>query len=219
MFYTYMWLREDGTPYYVGKGSGKRAYTQWMHRQNPPPMGRIVFYIAKDEADAFEIEKLLIWYYGRKDLGTGCLRNLTDGGEGITGYVFSEEKCRAISEATKLAMARPEIKEKLGKHCKDVPWSHSTREAHKDSHFANSGSFSKGHVTWNAGIKGSTPWNKGLKVPNSSNSGSFAKGHVTWNKGTARSVEERRIRARAAQVRFKAKKKAQERLNEQSINS
>ncbi len=74
-----MWLREDGTPYYVGKGSGNRAY-KW-HRIGKAPIGRIVFFIAKDEADAFETEVVLIWYYGRKDLGTGCLRNLTNGGE------------------------------------------------------------------------------------------------------------------------------------------
>ena len=82
-FYTYMWLRENGTPYYVGKGSGRRAYLKRTHRFNPPPLGRIVFYIAKDEDDAFETEVSLIWYYGRKDLGTVCLRNLTDGGEGV----------------------------------------------------------------------------------------------------------------------------------------
>src|ERR1700674_2938458 len=80
MFYTYLWLREDGTPYYVGKGIGGRAYRK--HRVgSAPPLGRIVFYIAKDEADAFEMEMALIWYYGRKDLSLGVLRNLTDGGE------------------------------------------------------------------------------------------------------------------------------------------
>ena len=87
LFYTYVWLREDDTPYYVGKGKGNRAYIG--HREcgvfKAPPRGRIVFYIACDEQDAFETEKLLIWYYGRKDLGTGCLRNLTDGGDGVCG--------------------------------------------------------------------------------------------------------------------------------------
>ena len=84
MFYVYMWLREDGSPYYVGKGSGRRAYRK--HRVGKvPPMERTVFYIAKDEAEAFEIEVALIWYYGREDLGIGRLLNLTDGGEGVTG--------------------------------------------------------------------------------------------------------------------------------------
>lgn len=38
-----------------------------------------------------ELEKLLIKYYGRKDLGLGNLCNLTDGGEGTFGVIRSEE--------------------------------------------------------------------------------------------------------------------------------
>ena len=85
MFYTYVWLRENGTPYYVGKGSGSRAYakhwTRYKTVYSAPPKERIVIYPAESETEAFETEIALIWYYGRKDLGTGCLRNRSDGGE------------------------------------------------------------------------------------------------------------------------------------------
>jgi hypothetical protein len=81
-YYTYLWLREDGTPYYVGKGSGNRAYTPYGHRVKPPTDNiRILIQFWESEEKAFEIEKWWIAFYGRKDLGTGCLRNLTDGGE------------------------------------------------------------------------------------------------------------------------------------------
>jgi hypothetical protein len=91
-FYTYLWLREDGTPYYVGKGSGKRAFISSGHVVRRPQKERIVIYPALSEEEAFETEAVLIWYYGRKDLGTGCLRNLTDGGEGgIAGIKISEQ--------------------------------------------------------------------------------------------------------------------------------
>ena len=80
-FYTYMWLREDGSPYYVGKGTGNRAFDWRKRLGNPPPRNRIVIYPADSEQDAFKAEIALIWHYGRKDLGTGILRNLSNGGE------------------------------------------------------------------------------------------------------------------------------------------
>lgn len=82
-FYSYLWLRKDDSPYYVGKGSGRRAFKKQGHSVNPPKdLTKIVIFPQDTEADAFESEMALIWLFGRKDLGTGCLRNLTAGGEG-----------------------------------------------------------------------------------------------------------------------------------------
>jgi hypothetical protein len=84
-FYTYVWLRENGTPYYVGKGTRRRAIEK--HRiGEAPPIERITIYSAASDAEAVESEVALIWYYGCKDLGLGCLRNFTDGGEGSPGH-------------------------------------------------------------------------------------------------------------------------------------
>ena len=142
MFYTYMWLRENGTPYYVGKGKDNRAYKKKDHRHMPPPaINRIVFYIALDEADAFAMEELLVWYYGRKDLGTGCLRNLTDGGEGPAGKKVSKET------RTKQSQARLG-KDPWNKGVKgSIPWNKGVKGA---------------QAAWNKGLKSSVvPWNKG----------------------------------------------------------
>ena len=38
-----------------------------------------------NEADAFQLEILLIHFYGRVDKKTGCLHNCTDGGDGMVG--------------------------------------------------------------------------------------------------------------------------------------
>jgi len=92
MFYTYLWLREDGTPYYVGKGKGSRAFVKESHRQSPPKdLNLIITQSWSSEDDAFEAETFLINFYGRKDIGTGVLRNLTNGGEGKCGWVPSLE--------------------------------------------------------------------------------------------------------------------------------
>lgn len=80
VYYTYLWLREDGTPYYVGKGTWERAH-HWHERiGSAPPKDRILLEPHTTEEQAFEAEKFLIHYYGRKDNGTGGLSNMTDGG-------------------------------------------------------------------------------------------------------------------------------------------
>jgi len=51
--------------------------------------------------DACSIEKYLINFYGRRDLGLGTLVNQTDGGDGILGYSFSKESLIKISQKRK----------------------------------------------------------------------------------------------------------------------
>ena len=99
-FYVYAFLREDGTPYYIGKGTGNRAWGK--RRFRPTDDSRII--ILKEtltETEAFSEETRLIEFYGRKDLGTGCLRNLTNGGEGPSGWIPSTETRDKISASTK----------------------------------------------------------------------------------------------------------------------
>lgn len=102
-YYVYQYIREDGTPYYIGKGKGRRAYAR--HRSVPVPTERhrILFVAtALTEKEALELEQRLITEYGRKDLGTGILRNLSDGGESpSSGSSRSEEHRRRISEANR----------------------------------------------------------------------------------------------------------------------
>jgi len=82
-FYTYLWLREDGTPYYVGKGHDERAFHKQGRTIRPPEdRKRIVIQKWDSEEQAFVEECNLIKKYGRLDNKTGCLENRSDGGEG-----------------------------------------------------------------------------------------------------------------------------------------
>jgi hypothetical protein len=88
-FYIYMYLREDMSPYYVGKGKGNRAWIKHSNETKPPKDKSRVIITHHDlnELGAFVLERWFIRWYGRKDLGTGILRNKTDGGEGASGCI------------------------------------------------------------------------------------------------------------------------------------
>jgi hypothetical protein len=96
LFYVYMYLRENGTPYYVGKGKESRVYKVSKNHYPPEDRTRILIQEFSSEEEAFAAEQFFIEYYGRKDLGTGCLRNLTDGGEGTSGRRGCSERGRQV---------------------------------------------------------------------------------------------------------------------------
>ena len=101
-FYTYAYLREDKTPYYIGKGQGRRIYS--TDRKVKPPKNKLRIIFLKQnltEEEAFKHEIYMIFLYGRKDLGTGILRNMTDGGEGASGAIRNDETRKKLSEANK----------------------------------------------------------------------------------------------------------------------
>ena len=98
-YYTYAYLREDKTPYYIGKGKGSRIYSK--HKRIKPPKDKsLIIFLKKNltEEEAFKHEIYMIAIFGRKDLGTGILRNLTNGGEGCSGLIHSAERRQAHSE-------------------------------------------------------------------------------------------------------------------------
>jgi hypothetical protein len=99
-FYTYAYLREDRTPYYIGKGKANRVYAKHQKGISVPKDKLRIIYLKQNltEEEAFKHEKYMIAVFGRKDLGTGILRNRSDGGEGPSGVVKSEELKRHLSE-------------------------------------------------------------------------------------------------------------------------
>jgi hypothetical protein len=104
-FYVYAYLRVDGTPYYIGKGTKNRAYIKHKTIKLPKDKTRIVILETNlEEQEAYQLEKELIAKYGRKNANTGILHNKTDGGEGgstIANHPNREDIIRRISETNK----------------------------------------------------------------------------------------------------------------------
>jgi hypothetical protein len=125
MFYVYVYKDPRPTSnrrvVYVGKGTGERKWDHWrkpvhknkgfgnflalLRRDKLEPIVEVVL-DNLDEASAFVEEMRLIEFYGRRDLKTGYLFNLTDGGEGLANAVRTPEWVENI----RVANSTPEQK-------------------------------------------------------------------------------------------------------------
>ena len=102
----YRHLKPCGEVFYIGIGEKEsRAYdiyqrNKWW-KNVTSKYGCEVQILKRNLSwkDACELETILISYYGRKDLQTGLLVNLTDGGERVLGRIMTKEHKQKISDA------------------------------------------------------------------------------------------------------------------------
>lgn len=161
------------------------------------------------EQDAFNEEIRLISHYGRRDLGTGILTNLTGGGEGCVNQSIETRKKRSITTAGrpnpnkgKLLGPYSEERKKNQKE-KTAKTREKLTQEEKITQHLNRSTAQQGNIPWNKGktketdnrvaqyaeakqgkprvdMIGKTPWNKGKKCPEL---GASKKGKPAHNKG------------------------------------
>jgi len=174
-YYTYAYLREDGTPYYIGKGKGRRAFLK--HSGFYPPSKDRILFLKKNltEEQAFNHEIYMISIFGRKDLGTGILHNKTNGGDGCSGKIMTEQD---IKNRRKGRLGKPlseSHKRKIAEANRGTPKTMTEKRRQSD---IEKGLRARGKLVGDENpsrrpevrkkisesCKGRIPWNKGKKL-------------------------------------------------------
>jgi hypothetical protein len=136
-YYTYAYLREDGTPYYIGKGKGDRINDTTGRPTKPPKdkTKRIYLKCNLTEQEAFRHEIYMIAVFGRKDLRTGILRNKSNGGEGNSGLLVSQKNKEILRQRMKenniMNSHRENYLEGIKKRSQNKKWLESRRKTYE----------------------------------------------------------------------------------------
>lgn len=122
-FYIYLHCKPDGTPFYVGKGTKKRAHnmanrTEWHKRLVAKHGVKIVLFPMASEQVAFDNE--IVWIAALRSSGFE-LCNLTDGGEGPSGNKKSPEVVEKTARAHRGMKRSEETKRKISEAKKGKP--------------------------------------------------------------------------------------------------
>lgn len=128
--YVYGEFEFDYEPFYVGKGKDDRKFDHmmpYMLKVNNLKSNKIKKIIREGfqpivieyknnltNEEAIQLEIKIITTIGRIDLKTGPLVNFTDGGEGMIGYIISEETKNKMSKAKLGRKLSEETKNKMG---------------------------------------------------------------------------------------------------------
>lgn len=128
-FYVYMICRPNGVACYIGKGRGTRwlrhdkrstnPHLECLYKKYPGKLIAVKIRENLTEDEAFSLEMALISLIGRETSG-GPLVNMTDGGEGASGYKFPRDIVERIALKNKGRLPwnkgipwEPEIKQKM----------------------------------------------------------------------------------------------------------
>lgn len=131
MFYVYVYRDprplKKNQPVYVGKGTGDRDLSHWSRGSHNKPFQDFISHLkqrglvascervfeTESEVEAFAKEIELIALYGRRNLKTGTLFNLTDGGEGASGMVKTAEQRAVDGQFSRSHWQDPAYRDKI----------------------------------------------------------------------------------------------------------